>query len=148
VTQTSRYRATLFAVGLTAAIGFLPAKAPAALDMALGERQVVKDQPISACNAGARSALTALFAYAQELGSGTGEWIAYGKPDTANGSTTVASVHCYPLDPGFVVTFTCAAQVPPSTDSASAICTKLGAAFNTKAAALTPSAHGVGEALH
>lgn len=137
--NTTLRRVALIAVSLGLAFGAATAKAPAGLDMADGAQQVVKDQPIAACNAAARTALQAVFSMAQEIGTGTGEWVAYGTPDTANGSTTAGAIHCYPLDPGYLVTFTCAAQVPPSTDSASALCTKLATAFNSKpTAVVTP----------
>ncbi|HEY6485592.1 MAG TPA: hypothetical protein VIX83_04325 [Candidatus Cybelea sp.] len=133
-----RHRTVFLAAGLLAAV-VPPLEAPAALDMALGAQKVVQNQPVSACNQAARTALTSVFGGAQEIGSGnTGEWQAYNAGDTANGVTQSAAVHCYPVGDGYVVTFTCAAQVPPSTDSAAALCSKISAAFDGKTSAMLP----------
>jgi hypothetical protein len=133
VTRKSRYRVAGLTVGLILAFASLCTSAPAALDLAVGPRKVVPSQPVSACNSAAKTALNSVLANAEELGTGTGEWEAYGASDAANGSTTAAAIHCYPLDSGYVVTFTCAAQVPPSPDSAGVLCTKLAAAFDSGA---------------
>jgi hypothetical protein len=129
VTRTFRYRIAVLVVVTAIACGSLQTKAPAALDMYVGIRKAVTGQPLSACNSAAKTALTSVLQAAGELGSGTGEWEAYGTPDTANGSTQAAAIHCYPLGSGYLVTFTCAVQVPPSPDSASALCAKLATAF-------------------
>ncbi|HEX3368485.1 MAG TPA: hypothetical protein VHS56_02835 [Candidatus Cybelea sp.] len=135
--KTFRHRTVLLAAGLLVAI-IPPLQAPAALDMALGARRVVQNQPVSACNQAAKSALTSVFGGAQEIGTGdTGEWQAYNAGDTANGTTQSAAVHCYPVGNGYVVTFTCAAQVPPSTDTAAALCSKISAAFDGKTTAIS-----------
>lgn len=143
--KTLRRRTVLLAAGLLVAV-VPPLEAPAALDMALGTRKVVENQPVSACNQAARSALTSVFGGAQELGSGdTGEWQAYNAGDTANGVTESGAVHCYPVGSGYVVTFTCAAQVPPSTDTAAAMCSKISAAFDAKTTAMrTPATNDGG----
>ncbi|MFY9710905.1 MAG: hypothetical protein WBD57_00510 [Candidatus Cybelea sp.] len=134
-----RHRTVLLSAGLLVAV-VPPLQAPAALDMALGTRKVVENQPVSACNQAARSALTSVFGGAQELGSDTGEWQAYNAGDTANGVTESGAVHCYPVGNGYVVTFTCAAQVPPSTETAAAMCSKISAAFDAKTTAMqTPA---------
>ncbi|HEX4013856.1 MAG TPA: hypothetical protein VHX17_08215 [Candidatus Cybelea sp.] len=139
-----RHRFLLLTVGVLAGV-VPPLAAPAALDMALGPRKVVQSQPVSACNQAARSALDSVIGGAQEIGSGdTGEWQAYNAGDTANGSTAAAAVHCYPVGSGYVATFTCAAQVPPSTDTASALCAKVAAAFDSKATAMNGRAGNAG----
>lgn len=140
--RSLRYRAALTAVALALAFGSVATRAPAALDMFVGAREVVKNQPVSACNSAAKTALDSVLQNSQELGTGdTGEWEAYAAGDTANGSTAAAAIHCYPLNPGFLVTFTCAAQVPPYPESASALCAKLTAAFDAKTTAFaTPAA--------
>ena len=123
-------RAAVLAVGFVLAFGSARATAPAALDVFVGARKVVKNQPVSACNAGAKSALNSVLQNALEVGTGdTGEWKALGSSDASGNSFAAAAVHCYPLDDGYVVTFTCAAQVPPNPDSASALCGKPTAAF-------------------
>ncbi|HLY02813.1 MAG TPA: hypothetical protein VKR56_10020 [Candidatus Cybelea sp.] len=129
--RISRSRVALLAVGLIAALGSLSTRAPAALDMNVGVSKVVQSQPVSACNSSAKIALNAVLQNAIEIGGDTGEWLAFAAPDSANGSTAAATIHCYPLASAYLVTFTCAAQVPPSTDSAAALCTKLTAAFDS-----------------
>jgi hypothetical protein len=101
--------------------------------MYVGARQVVKNQPVSACNSSAKNALNSVLQGAAEIGTGdTGEWKAYGPPDSSGNSFAAAAIHCYPLDEsGYVVTFTCAAQVPPNADTANALCSKLTAAFGS-----------------
>jgi hypothetical protein len=132
VTKTFRTRSTVLAVGLALTFGLGGARAPAALDLNAGAREVVKNEPVSDCNAKAKSALNAVLQNAAEIGSGdTGEWRAYGAPDSTGNSFAAAAVHCYPLDDvsGYLVTFTCAAQTPPNPDAANAICEKLAASF-------------------
>jgi len=101
--------------------------------MNVGAAKVVQSQPVSACNNAAKSALNAVLQNAVELGGDTGEWLAFAAPDSANGSTAAAAINCYPLAGAYLATFTCAAQVPPSVDSATALCTKLGTAFDAGA---------------
>ncbi|MBV9027823.1 MAG: hypothetical protein JO311_04350 [Candidatus Eremiobacteraeota bacterium] len=109
----------------------VPAVSHAALELAVGARQVVKNEPVSACNTKARTALNSVFLNAGEVGAGdTGEWKAFGAVDSEGHSFSAGAIHCYPLDDSYLVTFTCAAQSPPSPDTAAALCTKLEAAFN------------------
>ncbi len=123
-------RAALLAAGCALALGGATLPARAALDLAVGARKVVKNQPVSSCNAAAKSALSSVLSDASEIGTGdTGEWRGYAAADSSGNSSAAAAVHCYPLDDGYVVTFTCAVEVPPSTDTASALCTKLATAF-------------------
>jgi hypothetical protein len=131
VAKSSRCRVAAIVAGVSLALGVTGAPAPAALDTFVGARKVVKTGPVSSCNAKAKSALNAVLQGASEVGSGdTGEWKAYGAPDSSGNSFAAAAVHCYPIDSGYLVTFTCAAQVPPNADSASALCGKLAAAFD------------------
>lgn len=125
-------RIAVLATGFALAFASSGASAPASLDMSIGARKVVKGQPVSACNAAAKTALNSVLQNAAEVGSGdTGEWKALGASDSSGNSFAAAAVHCYPLDDGYLVTFTCAAQVPPNTDSASALCDKVTTAFGT-----------------
>ncbi len=130
-----RRRIAVLAIGFVVAFMSVGARAPASLDVVVGARQVVKNQPVSACNASAKIALNSVFQSGAEVGSGdTGEWKALGPADSSGNSFAAAAVHCYPLDNGgYLVTFTCAAQVPPIADSASGLCAKLTAAFGTGA---------------
>jgi hypothetical protein len=107
-------------------------RAPASLDMTVGDRKVDDNQPVSACNASAKAALTAVVNNASELGA-SGEWVGYAPATGPDGVVATAAIHCFPLGAnGYLVTFTCATQVPPNPDSAGALCGKLSAAFGTK----------------
>jgi hypothetical protein len=146
--MTFRYRAALFGLALTLGFAFSGAKAPAALEMVLGDRQVVPNAPVSDCSTKAKAALNSVLVNAFEAGDGTGQWLAYGPLDSSGHASATAAIHCYPLAPsGYVATFTCSVQVPPNPDTATALCTKLVAAFGAKAAALAAPARSVGGAL-
>lgn len=124
-----RRRLAASAVFTVLAFGLAETSAPAALDLNVGAQQVVKGQPLSSCNDKAKDALNAVLQNASEVDD-TGEWKATGTPDASGNSFAAAAIHCYPLDDNsYVVTFTCAAQVPPNPDTASAICAKVTAAF-------------------
>ena len=131
--MTSRLlqRIAVVTAGVTLAMSATALRAPAALDMAIGDRKVVDNQPVSACNASAKAALTQVVNDASELGA-SGEWVGYAPPTGPDGTVATAAIHCFPVGNGYVVTFTCATQVPPNTDSAGALCGKLSAAFEAK----------------
>lgn len=137
-------RIGLLAVDLALAFGLTGTTAPAALDMFVGARTVVKNEPLSACNAKAKTALNAVLENALEADD-TGQWQAYGTLDSSGHSSAAAAVHCYPLGDGYLVTFTCAVQAPPNPDTASALCEKLSAAFEAKAAAFAMPGRRFGE---
>lgn len=128
--RPSATRVTAFFIGLLLAWGGTRASAPAALDVVVGDRNVVKNQPLSSCNSKAQSALASVLGKPAEIGE-TGEWEGYGATDGSGNSFAAAAIHCWPLDSvsGYLVTFTCASQTPPATESASIICSKLSAAF-------------------
>jgi hypothetical protein len=130
VGNTSR-RMAAFAIGSALGFGAAAAPAPAALDLFVGAQRVVKGEAVSGCNTKAKAALDAVLTNALEIGSGdTGEWKAYGAADASGNSFAVAAIHCYPIsDTSYLVTFTCAAQVPPNPDTANSICDKVTSAF-------------------
>jgi hypothetical protein len=130
VAKTLRTRAAVAAVILALAFGLAGRPAPAALDVVVGARNVVKNASLSSCNDKARSALSTVLGKAAEYGD-TGNWEGYGATDSSGNSFAAASIACYPLDDvhGYLVLFTCAAQSPPATESASVICGKLADAF-------------------
>jgi len=126
------FRTLSAAAGLALGLTLSTAAAPAALDVNVGAQKVVNGVPVAKCNASAKSALTSVLGNALEIGTGdTGEWKGTASPDSSGNSFGAGAIHCYPLDDGYVVTFTCAAQVPPNADTASAICDKLTAAFGS-----------------
>jgi hypothetical protein len=144
VAKTFRFRFARILAATVVSFAALGASAPAALDMTVGPHLVVPNEPVSACSSKAKSALDSVLQNAFEAGAGTGQWLAYGPLDSSGKSSATAAIHCYPLDNGYVVTFTCAAQVPPNADSAVGLCQKLSAAFGAaKTAALAaPGAKG------
>ena len=130
--RISRNRVAVLCVTLALVFGSATTKSSAALDVFVGARKVVKGASETLCNASAKSALTAVLQDVSEVGSGdTGEWKATSAPDSSGNSFAAAAIHCYPLDDGYLVMFTCAAQVPPSQDTASALCTKITTAFGS-----------------
>ncbi len=141
--MTLRNRVALFAVGLALSFTFACASAPAALDMAIGARSTVQSGAIADCSAKAKSALNSVLQNAFEAGEGTGQWLAYGAPDSAGNSSAAATIHCFPVNAGYIATFSCAVQVPPNPDTATALCTKLIAAFGSGTTAST-GAHASG----
>lgn len=127
--RTFRTRLAVLAVGFSLAFGLTGAAAPAALDMVIGGRNVVKDEPLSSCDSKASQALVSVLGKSAEIGN-THEWEAAGAVDTAGNSFAAAAIHCYPLDDtGYVVTFTCAAQMPPAPEAATVICGQLATNF-------------------
>jgi hypothetical protein len=129
VARTSRYRLASFAVALTLNVALLTAAAPAEIEMVIGTRTTVANEPVSDCSAKAKTALNAVLQNAFEAGDGTGQWLAYGPLDSSGHSSATAAIHCYPVDNGYYVTLTCAVEVPPNPDTATSLCTKLAAAF-------------------
>ena len=125
-----RRQVVVFAASLALTFGLAGTPAPAALDMFVGARNVVKNEPLSSCNSKASRALISVLGRAAEYGD-TGNWIGSGEADTSGNSFASAAINCYPLDEvnGYFVTFTCAAQMPPSTEAASMICQQLVTAF-------------------
>jgi hypothetical protein len=140
VARTSDYRLALFVAAFALAFAASGASAPAALDMYVGARTVVQNEPVADCSTKAKNALNAVLQNAFEAGEGTGQWLAYGPNDYSGHSNATAAIHCYPVGNGYVVTFTCAVEVPPNPDTASALCAKLTTAFGGKTAALVPAA--------
>jgi hypothetical protein len=110
-------------------VGLSGTPAQAAFDVVVGARNVVNNEPLSACDSKASHALISVLGKAAEIGD-THEWEGAGAVDTAGNSFAAAAVHCYPLDgTGYVVTFTCAAQTPPAPETASVICSQLADSF-------------------
>ena len=123
-------RAALVAIGFAIAVGLAGRPAPAALDMVIGDKNVVKNEPLSSCNSKAQSALISVLGKAAEYGE-TGSWEGYGATDGSGNSFATAAIHCYPLDDvnGYLVTFTCAAQTPPADRKRKRDLHKLATAF-------------------
>ena len=119
--------------GCALAIGLTGTAAPAALDIAVGAKNVIKNDSLSSCNSKAKTILNSVLGKAAEYGD-TGLWEGYGVTDASGNSFAAAAIHCYPLDQvqGYLVTFTCVTQTPTSPHSASDICAQLVAAFGAR----------------
>lgn len=129
----------VFALMLAFNVSLFTTAASAALDFSTGIRKVVQEGPISDCNAKAKAALEASLVNPGETQAGTGQWIAYGPPDAQGLSSAAAAIHCFPVDNGYVVTFTCAIEYPPSVFRASELCKRLSASFSGREAAALPT---------
>lgn len=135
----SRYRGALVLGAFALNIALASSPASAALDMVIGPQASVTAKPFTDCSARAKNALTAVMQSATEAGSGSGHWVGVQRLDGSVAATGV--IECHPVDAGYRASFTCAVQVPPNPDTASALCAKLSSAFN---AATTGYAGGAG----
>lgn len=131
VTSRLLQRTAIAATAMALALSATALRAPAALDMAIGDRKVVDNQPVTACDAAAKAALTQVVNDATEIGSSS-QWVGAAPPAGPDGTVATAVIHCVAVGSGYLVTFTCATQVPPNPDSASALCAKLSAAFGSR----------------
>lgn len=132
---TLRYRLGLLAVAVALDVIICTAPAPAAIDIAIGDQRVVQNQPVSDCNTRAQAALQKTLQAPFEAGHGTGEWLAYTPVEAPATPPAAASIHCFLLGNGYLVTFECAVELPPNPTPASDLCTKLEAAFDSSQAA-------------
>lgn len=124
----------LFAAVFAMQVAWCTASAPAALEMAAGLRTVVQNAPVSECSTKAQAALNANLQNAFETAPGVGIWLAYGPYDAAGHASAAAAIHCFPVDTGYVVTFTCSVEIPPSLFSAAQLCTAIWTSFSGKTA--------------
>lgn len=137
--RTHRRIASAAAVLLTC-VALLTARAPAEILIAVGDSVTVPNEPVSDCNAKAKTALDSVLQNAGDNGAGV--WLAYGPSDSSGHSSATAAIHCYPLGAGYNVSFTCAVEVPPNPDTATTLCAKLSAAFPSQKAALVTGQSG------
>lgn len=137
---TPRFRLAFFTVAFGALAVLCTTAAPAALDMAIGDKKTVSNQSDSDCNARAQSALTAVLARPDEINPG--EWRAIAQVQAPATPPQAASIHCFPTDNGYFATFECAVEIPPSSTSAADLCAKLGAAFDAKTSAFESTSAG------
>lgn len=139
---TPRYRLAFFTVAFAALAVLCTTAAPAALDLAIGDKKTVSNQSNDDCNARAESALTTVISRPDQINPG--EWRAIATVQPPATPPQAASIHCYPDGNGYFATFECAVEIPPSQLSATDLCAKLGAAFDSKQSAYgtSPSAGG------
>ncbi len=122
MTRASLYRAGLVTTASLFAVVSFGVPAPAAVDMSVGIRHVSPDGSAEECGAKAKAALSAFLQGASEPTPGSGEWIATAQNPQAGAVTAAATVRCYPLSKGYVVTFTCAVQLPENPFGADTLC--------------------------
>ncbi|MGC1381878.1 MAG: hypothetical protein WA814_12750 [Candidatus Baltobacteraceae bacterium] len=136
-----RRRSWLFTGVLIGSVLLTSVATPAAIQMSTGLRYVSPDGSASDCSAKATSALKAFLQDAAESSPGSGEWVAFGPAGATVGvHASAATVRCYPLSKGYVVTFTCAVQVPGSPYSADDLCLAVERHFTGKPSAPLPTA--------
>jgi hypothetical protein len=100
--------------------------------MSTGIRYVIPNGTPDECSNKAKTALNAYLRNATESSQGSGEWLAFGPIGGQGPATTAAAVRCYPVDKGYVVTFTCAVQMPSSPYDADALCLDIAHNFSGK----------------
>jgi hypothetical protein len=118
----ARRRAALFVAAFLVSLFWCSAGAPASVDVSVGIRYVSETGSLEDCSAKARQALNAYLQGASESSQGSGEWLAFSRNGPAGTPTAAATVRCYPLSNGYVVTFTCAVTLPDNPYSADALC--------------------------
>lgn len=128
----SRYRGALLIGAFALNIGLASLPASAALDVVVAQQSVVPNKPFSDCSSRAKNALNSVMQNAVEAGTGSGHWIGVARMEGSISASAV--IECHPDGGGYHAGFTCAVQVPPSPDTANALCTKLTTAFGAASA--------------
>jgi hypothetical protein len=120
----------LAAVALVTVMSVVLSAAPASADfyMAAGPRHVVQNQPASSCSAKAKQALHSVLTTMGASADGY-TLLGYGPKDSTGYAAETAAIHCYPVDNGYVVTVTCAVEVPPNPMMAKDLCAKIDSAL-------------------
>ncbi len=135
-----RSRSSIFTGVLLVSVLLCSVAVPAAVQMSTGLRFVSPDGSAGDCSAKAKAALNAFLEGATESTPGNGEWVATGPPGAAIGAhSSAATVRCFGLSKGYVVTFTCAVQIPGSPYSADALCLDIEHHFTGKPITALPT---------
>jgi len=101
----------------------------AAVDLSAGIRHVSDTGSLSDCSGKAKAALETYLPVATESSPGSGEWFAMGQNIATGAASSGATVRCYPLAKGYVVTFVCAVQLPANPYGAYALCLDIAHKF-------------------
>ncbi len=109
-------------VALLAGFIWCVSVAPAAVDFSVGIRHVSETGSLPDCSAKAKGSLDAFLQDAAESPPGSGDWIAHSSNGVAGTPTATAVVRCFALQTGYVVTFSCAVQLPDNPYTANALC--------------------------
>ncbi len=126
--RASLRRAAMAGASLCVAVAF-GVPAPAAIEMSVGIRHVSPDGSAQECSTKAKAALSSFLQGATESSPGSGEWIATAQNPQARAVTAAATVRCYALAQGYVVTFTCAVQLPENPFGSDALCLNVAHKF-------------------
>lgn len=143
-------QAAIAAAALVMAVLWCGSRAPAALDFSVGIRYVIDTGTLSDCSAKAKASLGAFLQEPTESSPGSGDWSAHSTNGVNGTPTANAVVRCFGLTHGYVVTFTCAVQLPDNPYTANALCLDVahkfhGAGAITSLAAIpTPSPEPTG----
>jgi hypothetical protein len=125
-------RRTAAAAALVAAVLACSLVARAGVQMSTGIRYVIPNASPAECGTKAQAALAPYLENAAESPAGSGDWIASGPTGSVH-TTASATVNCSPVGKGYVVTFTCAVQVPENPYTADALCMDIAHNFSGKA---------------
>lgn len=121
--MSARFRRTPIAVvALLAGFVWCASGARAAVDFSAGIRHLSDTGSLSDCSAKAKQSLDAFLDDAAESNPGSGDWSAHSANGMAGTPTATAVVRCFALSRGYVVTFTCAVQLPDNPFTADALC--------------------------
>jgi hypothetical protein len=136
-------RVARFAAALTLCLVLAGAAADATLDTVIAQRITVPGKPTTDCVARARAALTSVLQDANETDPGSGEWVGVARSSGAIEASVV--IECHDVDAGgYTASFTCSVETPTYTDTASALCGKITAAFNAGMAPTPEATQGAG----
>ncbi|MFY9720711.1 MAG: hypothetical protein WAK16_13815 [Candidatus Cybelea sp.] len=116
--------AAFFAVTLSSG-----AAALASVELSAGIRYVSDTGTGDQCSAKAKAAIEAYLPGATESSAGSGEWFAVGQNAVTGAASVAATVRCYPLAKGYVVTFICSVQRPANPYGAAALCLDIAHKF-------------------
>ncbi len=128
----ARFGNGLTVLGLACSLVLCTAIGRSAIEMTTGIRYVIPNGSLSECSAKAKTALNAYLTNAAESSPGSGEWIASGSSGINGATSATAVVRCYQVGSGYVVTFTCAVQVPGSLYGADPLCIDVAHNFSGK----------------
>ena len=130
------FRLARFVSALAICVLLAGAAADATLYTVIAQRIAVPDKPTTDCVAHARAALTDVLQDANETDPGSGEWVGVARASGA--IAALAVIECHSVDAGgYTASFTCSVETPTYPDSASGLCDKLTAAFNSSTAPAT-----------
>jgi len=132
-------RGALVALGLVAALVWSNASAPASVDISVGIRYLSPTGTLADCSAKAKDSLNAFLAGSVESSPGSGEWLGESANGVAGTPTAMAAVRCYAMPKGYVVTFTCFAQLPDNPYTADALCKDVAHKFYGGTLAVIPT---------